>query len=114
MKKEMLCSGTVCTMNTVAYDDDNPEALAPHMLCNECREEAETNERRLRLIADLAGGVIGDLDLKQVERLLDHLFGRHKDKALTAAGFYSLTATRRKKIRRQMDDEYGRSIPEPI
>jgi hypothetical protein len=114
MKKEVPCSGLACLMNTVAYDDDNPETIATHVVCDECQEAAEANRRRLVLIADLASGFIEDRDLEQVERLLNHLFGRQKDKALTAAGFYSMTLAKRKKIKRQMDDEFGPQIPEPL
>jgi hypothetical protein len=114
MKREVLCSGDTCMMSTATFDDDNPESLASHVLCNECRGEYEANERRLRLIADLASGVIEDRDLDAVGRLLDHLFGRHTDKALTAAGFYSLTPAKRKKLRRQIDEDFGPRIPEPI
>jgi hypothetical protein len=101
-------------LGTVTYDSDNPETLAPHMLCSECRERAETNERRLKLIGRIADREVEDRDLEQVGRLLDHLFGVRKDKALAAAGFYSLTPARRKKDRRRMDEEFGPQIPEPI
>jgi hypothetical protein len=114
MKKELPCSGPACMMNAVAYDDDNPETLASHVVCGECREAAATNELRLRLIAQIANDSIEDRDLEQIRRLIDHLFGASKDPKLTAAGFYSLTPRQRKKIRRQMDDEFGPRIPEPI
>jgi len=114
MKAEIPCSGTACMLDTVTYDCDNPETLAPHVVCSECQKVAVTNELRLRLIAQIANGFIEDRDLEQIRRLTDHLFGVSKDPKLTAAGFYSLTPRQRKKIRRQMDDEFGPQIPDVI
>jgi hypothetical protein len=114
MKAEIPCSGTACLLDAVTYDSDNPETLAPHVVCSECRERAETNELRLRLITQIADGFIEDRDLEQMARLVDHLFGTNRDPKLTAAGFYSLTPRQRKKIRRRMDEEFGPQIPEPI
>jgi hypothetical protein len=101
-------------MKMIVYDSENPETLAEHVVCDECRGRAATDERRLRLIGRIAGREVEDRDLEQVERLLDHLFGVRKDRALAAAGFYSETPARRKKIKRQMDGEFGPSIPDPI
>jgi hypothetical protein len=66
-------------LDTVTYDSDNPETLAPHVVCSECQEAAATNELRLRLIAQIANGFIEDRDLEQIRRLIDHLFGANKD-----------------------------------
>jgi hypothetical protein len=115
MKREVTCSASVaCMMDTIVYDSEDPEGLAEHVVCDECRERAMTDERRLRLIGRIAGREVEDSDLEQLERLLDHLFGVRKEKSLTAAGFYSATPHRRRMIRRQMDEEFGLPIPEPI
>ena len=114
MKREVFCGGGACLMTAIVYDDSDPEALAPHVVCPECREAAEADGRRLGLIGRIADGTIEDRDLEQVIRLVDHLFGVQVDPALKAAGSYSLTKARRKKLRRQMDDEFGPRIPDVI
>jgi hypothetical protein len=111
MKKEIMCD---CVLNDIAYDDENLKTLERHAVCPECRERAATNERRMQLAERILNGNIEDRDLEQLVRLLDHLFGVNKDKALTAAGFYSLTPGKRKKIRRQEEKDYGPRLPDLI
>ena len=108
MKRDMLCG----CIETVVYDDEHPETIAPHVICRECQEAAAANKRRLNLIAMLASHALDDRDLEQIDRLVDHLFGEKKDKALTMAGFYSLTPAKRKKIKRQMDEDFGPQRPD--
>jgi hypothetical protein len=110
MKTEVMCG----CMETVVYDSDHPETLHPNVVCKDCQEQSETNKRRLHLISNLADHTIEDRDLEQINRLVDHLFGTKVYPRLTAAGFYSLTPAKRKKIKRQMDDDFGPQIPEII
>jgi hypothetical protein len=99
-------------MTTVVYDSDNPDTLGGHVVCNECLQAAEMAQTRLGLIRLISSGLIEDRDVEQIVRLHDHLFGLKKDPKLTAAGFHSLTPRQRKKIKRQLDDEFGPEIPE--
>jgi hypothetical protein len=69
-------------------------------------------QTRLGLIRLISSGLIEDRDVEQIVRLHNHLFGVKKDPKLTAAGFYSLTPRQRKKIKRQLDDEFGPQIPD--
>jgi hypothetical protein len=99
-------------MNTVVYDSENPDTLHGHVVCKECLDGAAMDETRMDLIWRLSGREIEDRDLEQLVRLHNHLFGLKKDPKLTAAGFYSLTLRQRKKIKRQLDEEFGPEIPE--
>ena len=114
MKAEILCTSGLCCMTTVVYDSDNPDTLAGHAVCNECLEAAEMDQTRLGLIWRLSGGEIEDRDVEQIVRLHDHLFGVNEDPKFTTAGFYSLSPRQRKKIKRQMDEEFGPQIPDVL
>jgi hypothetical protein len=100
-------------MNTVTYDTENPDTIAENIVCNDCRETAERDQLRLALIARIADGEMEQPDLEQLDRLVKHLLGEKKDLKLTAAGIYSLTRHKRKKIRREMGDEFGPRVPKP-
>ena len=114
MKAEIICASKCWTMNTVVYDTENPNTLAENVVCNECLEAAAMDRTRLGLILRISSKEIEDRDIEQIDRLLDHLFGVKKDPKLTEAGFYSLTPRQRKKIKRQMDEEFGPQIPDVL
>jgi hypothetical protein len=98
-------------MNTVVFDTDHPDSLAEHVVCDECLQAAKMDRTRLVLIR-LISGELEDRDVEQIDRLVDHLLGLKKDPKLTAAGIYSLTWRQRKKIKRQMFEEFGPRLPE--
>jgi hypothetical protein len=111
MKTEIFCTSDRCMMNSVVYDSDNPATLAEHVVCDECLQTTRMDRTRMNL-AWLILGQIEDRDVEQIARLLDHLFGVKKDPKLTAAGIYSLTERQRKKLKRQMFDEFGPQLPD--